>query len=108
MANKRTFNKRMWLRIAACLLCLIVIAVTLDSLPDSPAVNPQIDAKALVSLPYHQLSAAVNYKVVDCVSCAPHFQTGLISFGQIFESRGPAFKLERVQRAIDTSPPELS
>lgn len=98
----------MKLRIAACLLCLIVVAVSLDSLPDPPAVSPHGSGIALISLPYHHLSVVLKNNVLDCVSCVPYFQASLFSLGEIFESKRPVFKLEFVQRAIDISPPDLS
>jgi len=101
-------NKSMKLRLAACLLCVIIVAVSLDSLPDPPAVNPHGSGIALTSLPYQHLSAAVKNNVLDYVSCVPHFQVSLFSLSEIFESRRPSFKLEFVQRAIDISPPDLS
>jgi hypothetical protein len=108
MLDTAAANKSIELRIAACLLCLIIVAVSLDSLPDPPAVNPHGSGIALVSLPHQHLSAAVKNNVLDRVSCMPHFQASLFSLGKIFESRRPSFKLEFVQRAIDISPPDLS
>lgn len=108
MLDTAAANNSIKLRIAACLLCLVVVAVSLDSLPDPPAVNPHGSGSALISLAHQHLSAAVKSDVPDCVSCVPHFQASLFSLGEIFEGRRPFFKLEFVQRAIDISPPDLS
>jgi hypothetical protein len=108
MLDTAAANKSITLRIAACLLCLFIVAAALDSLPDPPAVKPHRSGIALVSLPHQHLSAAVKNTVVDCVSCVPHFQESLFSLSEIFESRRPFFRLEFVQRAIDISPPDLS
>jgi hypothetical protein len=108
MLNTAAANKSITFRIAACVLCLVIVAVALDSLPDPPAVKPHGRGIALVSLPHQHLSAEVKNNVVDCVSRVPHFQASLFSLGEIFESRRPFFRLEFVQRAIDISPPDLS
>lgn len=98
----------MRVQIAACLLCLMIVVGSLDSLPDPPAVQPQRIQNNLVSqLDYHAAVAAKN-QASDCVACAPHFQASLFSFGQIFEGRGPSYKLTFVRQATDTSPPCFS
>jgi hypothetical protein len=108
MLDTAATHKSMKLRIAVCMLCLIVIAVSLDSLPDPPAVKPHGSGIALISLPYHHFSAAVKNSVLDRVARVPQFQASLFSLGELFQSRRPTFKLEFVQRAIDISPPDLS
>jgi len=98
----------MRVQIVACLLCLMIVGGSLDTLPDPPAVKPQRNQHSLVSrLDYHVPVVAMNH-ASDCLACAPHFQASLFSFGQIFDSRGPSCKLIFVRQATDTSPPCFS
>ena len=98
----------MKVQIAACLLCLIIIGGSLDSLLDSPAMKPRRNQNNLVSrLDYHVPVAAKQY-VLDCLTCATQFRASLFSFDQIFESGGPSNKLTLVRQATDTSPPCFS
>lgn len=98
----------MRVQIAACLLCLLIVSGSLDTLPDPPAVKPQRNQNNLVSqLDYHVPVAAKNH-ASDRLTCAPHFQARFFSFGQISESRGPSHKLTFVRQATDTSPPCFS
>src|SRR6266403_5391476 len=107
-ADTWTGSKTMKVQIAACLLCLIIVGGSLDSLLDSPAMTPRRNQNNLVSrLDYHVPVAAKQY-VLDCLARAAQFQAGLFSFDQIFESGGPSCKLTLVRQATDTSPPCFS
>jgi len=93
---------------AAWLLCLMIVGGSLDSVPAPPAVNPHGgENRAVSQLNYHGPATAKSPQL-DCLSCAPHFQSRWFSFGQIFENRGPAYKLTFVRQATDTSPPCFS
>jgi hypothetical protein len=103
--NKRTGDKTMRVQIAGCLLCLMIVSGSLDTLPDPPAVKPQRNQNDLVSqLDYH-LAVAVETHALDCTTCAPYVQARLFSFGLIFEGRGPSYDSTFVRQATDTSPP---
>jgi len=107
-ADTWTGSKTMKVQIAACLLCLIIIGGSLDSLLDSPAMKPRRNQNNLVSrLDYHVPVAAKQY-VLDCLARAAQFQASLFSFDQIFESGGPSYRLTLVRQATDTSPPCFS
>jgi len=98
----------MRVRIAACLLCLMMVGASLDGLPDPPAVKPQGNQINLVfQLHYHVLFLAKNH-ASDCLASAPHLWVGLFSIGQILQDRGPSYALILVRQASDTSPPWLS
>lgn len=98
----------MRVQIAACLLCLMIVVGSLDSLPDPPAVQPQRSQNDLVSQHDCHVAVAAKNQTSDCLACAPHFQASLFSLGQIFEGRGPSYKLTFVRQATDTSPPCFS
>ncbi len=95
-------------RIAACFLCLLIVAVSLDELPDPTAVKPQGNLKNLVSQLHCRVPFAAKNQASDCPASAPHFQASLFSFGQIFEGKGPSYDPSFVHQATDTSPPCLS
>jgi len=92
-------------QIVACLLCLIMVAGSLDRLSDPPAVKPHRSQNNLVSRLDCHLPVATKNHAPDRLTYAPHFQASLFSFGQIFESRGPSNKLTFVRHATDASPP---
>jgi hypothetical protein len=100
--------KTMRAQIAACLLCLLVVVASLDTLPDPPAVKPQSNRNNLVSQLHHHVPVTAKNHASDCLACAPHFQVSLFSFGQIFEGRGPSYDPTFVHQATDTSPPSFS
>lgn len=106
--NKRTGDKTMRLQIAACLLCLMIVVGTVDSLPDPPAVQPQRSQNNLVSQRDYHVDVAAENHASDCLTCAPLIQASLFSFGQIFEGRGPSYDPTFVRQATDTSPPCFS
>jgi hypothetical protein len=106
--DKRTGNKTMRVQIAACFLCLMIVVGSVDSLPDPPAVQPQRSQNNLVSQLHYHVAVAAGNHASDCLACAPHFQASLFSFDQIFEGRGPFYKLTFVRQATDTSPPCFS
>jgi hypothetical protein len=98
----------MRVRIAACLLCLMMVAASLDGLPDPPVVKPRGNQNNLVfQLHYHVLFLAKGH-ASDCLASAPHFWVSLFSIGQILQNRGPSYALILVRQASDTSPPWFS
>jgi hypothetical protein len=108
MVQKRTVHKIISFRIAACVLCLMIVVGTLDKLPDPPALSPQGSGNTLVSQLDTKISVPVRNNNSDCLARLAHFQASLFSFGQIFESKRPSFKMNFVRRAIDSSPPRSS
>jgi hypothetical protein len=101
-------DKTMRARIAACLLCLLIIGASLDGLPDPPAVKPQGNLYNLVTQLHSHVPFAANNHASDFLASAPHFQASLFSFGRIFEGRGPTYDPTFVHQATDTSPPCFS
>jgi hypothetical protein len=98
----------MRVRIAACLLCLMMVGASLDGLFDPPVIKPQGNQNNLVSqLHYHVLFLAKSH-ASHCAASAPHFRTRLFLIGQIFQNRGPSFALILVRQATDASPPWFS
>ena len=98
-------SKTMRARIAACLLCLLIVGTSLDGLPDPPAVKPPGNLNNLVSQLHFHVPFAAKNQPADGPAYAPHFQASLFSFGQIFEGRGPSSDPTFVHQATDTSPP---
>jgi hypothetical protein len=107
MVDTGIANKPMRFRIAACMLCLMMIAASVDCLPDPPAVDPHGNGNVVVAQFDHHLLTVVNSDISTCVSCGPHFQMSVVTLGQNFESRLPALKLKFIRLAVDSSPPEL-
>lgn len=98
-------HKTLKVQITACLLCLLIVAGSLDGLPDPPAVKPQGNQSKLVSQAEHHAPLAADDHALDCVARGPHVQARLLLSGQFLESRGPSFNLTFVRRAADSSPP---
>jgi hypothetical protein len=93
---------------AACLLCLIIVGGSLDSLPDPPAVRPQRNPNNFMSRFEHHIPVAMKYHAFDGPTYVPHFQACLFSIEKILETRSPSRKPIFVRRATDTSPPNFS
>lgn len=100
--------KTMRAKIAACLLCLLIVGASLDGLPDPPAIRLQGNLNNLVSQLHHHAPFAAKKHASDCPAYAPNFQASLFSFGQIFEGRGPSYDRTFVHQATDSSPPCFS
>jgi hypothetical protein len=98
----------MKVQIAACVLCMMIVGGTLDRLPDPPAIKPQRNQKNLVTHFADREPVAAKNHASDCLTRALHFQGRLLSFGQVFESKSPSYKLIFVRQATDTSPPCFS
>jgi len=98
----------MRVQIAACLLCLMVVGGSLDSLPDPPAVKPQHNQNNLVSQLDCHVPLAAESHASDFLTCTPHLQAEVSSIGKIFEGGGSSHKLAFVRQATDTSPPCFS
>ena len=95
-------------QIAACLLCLVILGGSLDTLPDPPAVRPQRNQGSLASQRDYHVGVVAEHHALDGLTRASHFQAGSFSFGQIFERRGPSYEPAFVGQAADTSPPRFS
>jgi len=97
--------KTLRVQITACLLCLLIVAGSLDGIPDPPAIKPQGNQSKLVSQADHHEPVAPNDQALDYVACGPQVQAMLLLSGQFLESRGPSFNPTFVRRAADSSPP---
>jgi hypothetical protein len=106
--DKRAGDRMMRVQIVACLLCLLLVGGSLDTLPDPPAIKPQGNRNNVVSQIHHQLPVATKYQTSDCLAGASHFQASQFSVRHIFEGNGPSYKLTFVRQATDTSPPRFS
>src|SRR5580765_6350898 len=101
-------HKTMRAKIAACLLCLLIVGASLDGLPDPPAIRLHRNLNNLVSQLHHHAPFAAKKHASDCPAYAPNFQASLFSFAQIFEGRGPSYDPTFVHQATDSSPPCFS
>ena len=97
----------MKLQIIACLLCLMVLVSSLDTLPDPPAIQPQAVQSILLSQICHVAVAAKNLEL-DWLAWASQFPSSLSALDQISESGKPGYEFTLVRQATDTSPPHLS
>lgn len=98
----------MRVRITACLLCLMMVAASLDGLPDPPVVKPQGNQNNLVSPLHFHVPFLAESRASDYLASVPHFRASLPSIGLIFQNRGPSYVLISLRRATDTSPPWFS
>lgn len=98
----------MRVQFAVCLLCLLIVGVSLDGLPDPPAVKPQGNLSDLVPQLHSHVSLAASNHVWDYPASALHFQVRLLSVEQILEGKGPSYDTIFVRQATDTSPPSFS
>lgn len=101
----RTSDKAMRVQIAACLLCVMVVGGSLDSLPDPPAVRPQHDQNNLISQRDYHVPLAAESHASDFLTCAPHLHAEFSSIGKVFEGGDSSHKFAFVRQATDTSPP---
>jgi hypothetical protein len=95
-------------RIAICLLCLMMVCGSLDTLPDPPAVRPSKTQINLVSQLNDHAVISAGSQALTCLACTPQFQAGLFSFRRISQGRGPSFDPGIVRQAADASPPWFS
>lgn len=95
----------MGIRLAALLLCVVLVATFVDALPDPPAINPpRVENHARLSVYSHRAASAVLLSngflfarpvFLICISLLPSF-----------EPRGPfRWSLVLVRHATDVSPP---
>ena len=92
--------------LVACLLCLLIVGVSLDGLPDPPAVRRQGNLSDLV-LQQHSHVAGASKLVWDYAASALHFERRLSWVTQICEGKRPSYDLAVVRQATDVSPPCL-
>lgn len=100
-------------QIAASLWCLMIVASSLDRLPDPPALKPQGKRNHLVVPLEHLVPVAAKNPTAKnypshCLPCVPHLRASVFSVGRIFESSGSAYKRSFVRQATDASPPCFS
>ena len=88
---------------ATCLLCLLIVEVSLDGVPDPPAVRPEGNPSNLVPHLHSRVPLAASNHVWDYPASALHFQAGLFSFAQILEGKGPSYDPIFVRQATDSS-----
>jgi hypothetical protein len=95
-------------RIATCLLCLMILCSSVDTLPDPPALKPPKNQSSLIcQLEHHVVTPAGNH----ALSCRPwifRFQARSSSFEQSFRKVGPSYGRSFVRQATDSSPPRFS
>jgi hypothetical protein len=95
-------------RIAACLLCLMMVGASLDGLPDPPIVKPQGNQNNPIFQLHHPTLFLAKSPAWDCLASAPHFWVTFFSIGQTLQNRGPSYASILVRQASDTSPPWFS
>jgi hypothetical protein len=98
----------MKVRILAFVLCLMVIATALDTLPDPPAIQPQAAQTVLLSRIVCHVPIAAKNLELNRLDWASQFPLSLFALDQISESGSVGNELSLVRRATDTSPPYFS
>jgi hypothetical protein len=91
-------------KFAAWLLCFVVIAGTLDTIPDLPALDPHGREAVVLSRIYHHQGPSVR---LDSSVSVPSFEPNWFSVWQIVENSVSTFTPTVFPQATDTSPPEL-
>lgn len=95
-------------KILTCLLCLIIVGVALDSLPDPPAVKPpSIQKYSNFRLIHTPVSATANL-ASNCLSCRLQLHPDFARATQAFESAVLLLTEPFVLQAADASPPRRS
>jgi hypothetical protein len=94
-------------QIVACLLSLLILGVSLDGLPDPPAVTPQRNLNKRVHQLHSHAPLAAHNPACDYTGSDVHFQASLFSFGQIAEAKSPSYGLVFIRQAADLSPPSF-
>jgi hypothetical protein len=89
-------------RLTACFLCLLFVGISLDGLPDPPAVKPRGNLSSLLPLPHSRVPLATSNHVREYLV---HFQPNSVSFAQNFQDEEPPIDLIVVSQAADASPP---
>ena len=96
-------------RIAACLLCLMILCSSVDTLPDPPALKPQKNLSSLVCPLDHRVVAPADNHALDCRATIPSFQArASSSFEKILTKVGASYARSFVRQATDSSPPRFS
>jgi hypothetical protein len=95
-------------RVVSCVIWMLyvfILAASLDTLPDPPAVNTQrVEVKAecdLANAPELSLKSISNF---SCIAIVVHW----IGTHQIFEAQQSSDRIALTQHAGDPSPPALS
>jgi hypothetical protein len=95
-------------RIAACLLCLMILCSSVDTLPDPPALKPQKNQSSLICPLDHHVVTPTDNHALSCRACIPRFPARSFSFDQPFTKVGPSHDRSFVRQATDGSPPRFS
>ena len=95
-------------RAAGCgvwLLCALIVAVSLDTVPDPPAVRSStIDVRACDLAGQLQTLAGGEFRNHCCLP-GPRVATRWIALKHVFEARLPMAEVALVRQAADPSPP---
>src|ERR1700730_5488635 len=95
----------MKLRCVAWLLVLIIVGVSLDSLPDPPAIKSHAgDSQIILSLSNRGPVTRHSLPLCSCNHISRN-NVGWVSIRQRFDSNGPFSPLIPVHQSSDSSPP---
>lgn len=106
--SQRRDDAMMRLKVLACLLCLMVIASSLDTLPDPPAIQPQAAQSILLSQIVCHVAITAESPDLGRLAWASQFPLSLFALEQITESGRAGYDFTLVRQATDTSPPYFS
>lgn len=95
-------------RLVAFLLCVAIVGVSLDMVPDPPALTPQHNQNNLISRIDCVVVAVTANEVQDRLASFFRSQIDALSFDRSCRHKGPSDELSFVRHAADASPPFLS
>lgn len=98
----------MRVRCLALLLCLSIVGVSLDNVPDPPALcvhSSDICSFSVVDLHDHVKS---HKQQPDFASCTHRYQESWFSFIHVFEDSSGLYQQPLIYHAADPSPPSIS
>jgi hypothetical protein len=104
-ANMPARYKAAATQLLACLLCLMIVGGSLDRVPDPPAVTSRRGQTNSISRVNDGVPLPTATHASGRPICTLHFHSNVFWFGQIFESKEPAYRPSFVRRASDASPP---
>jgi len=97
-----------WRLMATVLLCVVVLAASVDTLPDPPALKPfRSEAKASCLDPHFDGYCKEDGKCTG-VAFTAAYVVQWFDFGYVFESANPTRGTSWVRQASDSSPPNFS
>ncbi len=95
-------------RLLATVLCVAVLAASVDTLPDPPALNPsRSEAKASGPAPRFDGSCRLNGNFAS-VALTAMYVVRWLDFGYVLETAQPIHRASLVRHASDSSPPDFS